>query len=643
MVLNIYIFNKIVTMSSFSQLNSLHHKCKTHKSDIGGLCLDMSCHCENQMQCIKCISENTSCIRSRKHKFVTIEEFFNSFFNDYYASLKNSFTTAKHVRLTEDLCRNTSTILDSFAKKKENILNAFTDNFNELIANLQQQKISFLSEFNKLMDEKLTELKEKLLTLNQMINFDSLDGYNEEQLVHSVLKMPYQSLDKTFVYMKKAITNLSNKANIKVNLEVKKIDNMHSDVLINQIKNSFIKINSEISELFSHIKTSMNTELFTDEIKETKRISDMKLIYDEHIDYSTNSNFINKKFIIYQSIINSKFYLAYPTTLNAIKIECFDREVRNDKEFFNATSNEVLHLDTNVNKRDHLMTAKLLGHLSTINLVKYFGDEKKEEEFIISTSKDHSIRIWSIEDIAKYANRKEIMIINDNTNKVKTIMFPSVITSNDIFNDINTSLNFLIAVSQNDKIKIYDLNSGEHMRDLFDRTTPYKNTFETLVKNIPLKNENYIISSSSTTKVIKIWSFETSKVIALIENYVNVQHISIIDILYYRNKNKIIIIDDIGEGTVVNINSKEKKISFNAISMELKYDNIERNGAFFISDDILVIYSKDGMILEYDLEEMKMCSKRRVLHGLISYSMCCNKSDLVLCCHCEDQKLKLFK
>ena len=630
-------------MSSFSQLNSLHHKCKIHKSDIGGLCLDMSCHTASQMQCIKCISENTSCIRSRKHRFVTIEEFFNSFFNDYYYSLKNSFTTAKHVRLTEDLCRNTSNIISSFAQKRENILNAFNENFNELISKLQQQKNSFLEEYNKMMDEKLSELKEKLLTLNQMINFDSLDGYNEEHLVHSVLKMPYESLDKTFVFMKKAITNLSNKSNIKVNIEVKKIDNMHSDVLINRITNSFQKMNSEISELFSQIKKTMNTELFTDEIKETKRISDMKLIYDEHIDYSTNSNFINKKFIIYKSIIDRKFYLAYPTTLNAIKIECFDKEVRNDKEFLNATSNEVLHLDTNVNKRDHLMLAKLVGHLSTISFIRYFGDEKKEEEFIISTSKDHSIRIWSIGDIANFANKKEIFIINDNSNKVKTIMFPSIITSSDIFNDINTSLNFLIAVSQNDKIKIYDLNSGEHMRDLFDRTTPYKNTYETLVKNISISNENYIISSSSTTKVIKLWSFDTSKVIALIENYINIQHINIIDILYYKSKNKILIIDDIGEGTVLNITSTENKISFNAISMELKYENNERVGAFFISDDVLVIYSKDGMIFEYDLEEMKLYSKRRILHGLISYSMCCDESDLVICCHCEDQKLKLFK
>ena len=37
----------------------------------------------NQMKCIKCISDNEGCIRSKKHNFRTIKEYLNKFFFDF--------------------------------------------------------------------------------------------------------------------------------------------------------------------------------------------------------------------------------------------------------------------------------------------------------------------------------------------------------------------------------------------------------------------------------------------------------------------------------------------------------------------------------------------------------------------------------
>ena len=78
-------------------LTDLKHKCKIHSSDIGGVCGDMSCQDRPQMKCIKCISENQCCIRSKKHKLITITEFCDLFFQMYNES-KIDFVSSKQIK-----------------------------------------------------------------------------------------------------------------------------------------------------------------------------------------------------------------------------------------------------------------------------------------------------------------------------------------------------------------------------------------------------------------------------------------------------------------------------------------------------------------------------------------------------------------
>ena len=51
-------------------LLNIHHFCKKHYSEIGGICDQIFCD-DEQMKCIKCISDNDGCIRSKKHNFVS--------------------------------------------------------------------------------------------------------------------------------------------------------------------------------------------------------------------------------------------------------------------------------------------------------------------------------------------------------------------------------------------------------------------------------------------------------------------------------------------------------------------------------------------------------------------------------------------
>ena len=163
-------------------LLKIKHICKKHLSEIGGLCDNILCQKNEQMKCIKCISDNNECIRTLKHKFITIKEFVDNFFNVEYNNLKNNYTTSKNTNYAESYCRNAELILNTFCSKRDNIYQCFLKNYEDVISYLNELKNNFDEFYKNFMDEKLEQLKDSLVNLDLIINYDSLEGLIEDDL-----------------------------------------------------------------------------------------------------------------------------------------------------------------------------------------------------------------------------------------------------------------------------------------------------------------------------------------------------------------------------------------------------------------------------------------------------------------------------
>ena len=301
------------------------------------------------------------------------------------------------------------------------------------------------------------------------------------------------------------------------------------------------------------------------------------------------------------------------------------------------TSNEKLYLNTNVNQRDHLLYFKLNGHYAKIKDIKYYKDPLNNIEYLISCSDDHSIKIWNISNLNNYLKNPEKYYDDNN---IKTLIgHKNKVKSIKIFFDKNIQNSVIFSLSENDKIKIWDINKGELIKELYDRTSEIKGTFEDYILPIEINGINYLFSVNDEKKIIKIWNINKEIVINTIK-YIN--NSKIIQILYHNISNKLFIFDKDSSCAVLEFN--EGKV-LQIKNMLLKNFDSERNGAFFWEDNLIIIYNKNGRVYEYNLDETRFIDKLRIIEGNISYmtKFYDNLNNRkILICHCEDQHIKIF-
>ena len=72
--------------------------------------------------------------------------------------------------------------------------------------------------------------------------------------------------------------------------------------------------------------------------------------------------------------------------------------------------------------------------------------------------------------------------------------------------------NLIISISKNDKIKIWDFEAGKLIRDIYDRNSTQKGTYEDLFYVITIDEINYLITINNTTHLVKIWDFDQNLV-----------------------------------------------------------------------------------------------------------------------------------
>ena len=615
-------------------LLNIHHFCKKHFSEIGGICDQIFCD-DEQMKCIKCISDNDGCIRGKKHGFVTIKEYFDKFFNDYN-NYKLDFNYSKYINLGESYCRSSEHLISTFCSKRDNIKKSFQDNFEDMVNFIQQLREDFNEYYDKFMNEKFVLLKQSILNLKKILNYEALDGFNSEILKMKMSKMPLENLNLTLQKMKETLDNISYSRYIDDTKLIEELIKLNDGEIISYIQNDIDIIKENIFKSFNLYKNQVENNLFKLEDNIITPLEDLKKIYDSTIDYSSNSNFLEKHFTLFTDIISNNTYLAYPSSKNNIRIEDFTSFIENENEIMMKSSNQNLYLDTNVNSRDNLLCLKLEGHIAKILDIKYYLD-RNNNQFLISSSEDHTIKIWNITDLSSYIKNKKNHY--ENKKNLNLVGHSTIIRNFQIFYHQNTDSDVIISISKNEKIKVWGFETGKVIKEIYDRNSQLKGTYEDNFICVRLEDINYLITINNSNYNIKIWDFDKGIVLNVIPYKYNS---NIIQILYYQSQNKFIFIDDISTCSALTITKDDPLL---LLDMGLSRHNSTRVGAYFWDENIMLIYHKNGVIHEYNFALTKFIGKLRVSTYPISYleQYYDNKnSKYLLICHSEDQHIRIY-
>ena len=613
-------------------LYNIHHFCKKHFSEIGGICDEIFCD-DEQMKCIKCISDNDGCIRSKKHNFVTIKEYFDKFFSDFNF-FKIDFKSSKYLNFAESYCKSSEHLIATFISKRENIKNCYEKNFDDIQNYIQQLRNEFNEYYETFMDEKFLLLKQSILNLKKILNYEALEGFNSEILKMKMSKMPLENLNMILKKMKETLDNLNYgryKENTKV---IEELTRINDGEIISYFENDVNLIKDNLYKSFDLYKNEVEMNLFKIEKDIITSFDNLKKIYDDTIDYSTNSNFVDKHFSLFTDIISNNTYFAYPSSMNNIRIEDFTNYIQSENEEM-MSSNQNLNSKTNVNLRDKFLCLKLEGHIAKINHIQYYLD-KNNSQFLISSSEDRTIKIWNITDLYSYIQNKNNYYQG---NVLNLVGHTGIIVNFQIFNDSSTNSNIIISIAKNDKIKIWSFETGKNIKDIYDRNSELKGTYEDNFLCVKIEDINYLITVNNSNYNIKIWDFDKGNVLNIIPYK---KRSNIIQIIYYTAQNKVIFLDDISTCSILTISKNNPNL---LLDMNLSRNNSVRIHGYFWDENNLLIYHKNGIINEFSFELNKFIGKLKVSNYSISYLEKYynqNNKKYLLICHSEDQHIRIY-
>ena len=233
-------------------LLNIHHFCKKHYSEIGGICDQIFCD-DEQMKCIKCISDNEGCIRSKKHNFVTIKEYFDKFFFDFN-KFKIDFSSSKYLNFAESYCKSHEHLISTFISKRENIKKCYEQNFDDIQNYIQQLRNEFNEYYESFMDEKFLLLKQSILNLKKILNYEALEGFNSEILKLKMTKMPLENLNMTLKKMKETLDNLNYNRYEENTKIIEELTMINDGEIISYIENDVNSIKENLYKSFDSYK-----------------------------------------------------------------------------------------------------------------------------------------------------------------------------------------------------------------------------------------------------------------------------------------------------------------------------------------------------------------------------------------------------
>lgn len=241
------------------------------------------------------------------------------------------------------------------------------------------------------------------------------------------------------------------------------------------------------------------------------------------IDYSVNSNFLDKKFIVFEHS-NGDSILCYPTSLFTLKLESLDlilkepepqkRELKISKDVFNQERKNFNQIDMPLNNvtsfpkatdRDKFLKLKLQGHGANIIDIKYYQvgisvnkenkdryeqnvlkdkknvenrslnsnlvnnvfnenknkkDSKEVTDYLISASDDRTVKIWNISNLKDLNDQSNQINLNNNYNYTSCLL-RTLIHQNSI---VGIQVFFNPLKNANENLELVTLSYGDKIR-----------------------------------------------------------------------------------------------------------------------------------------------------------------------------------
>ena len=404
--------------------------------------------------------------------------------------------------------------------------------------------------------------------------------------------------------------------------------------------------------------TNINEKIIDSNIKD--RLAQYNCIYESPIDYTSFSNFPNKKFIVFEHS-NGKTLFAYPTSNNTINIEFLDSFIEDAnpvEPITNATFNKSKQTKSNIfnprpqkidesynkiNNRQKYLYFTLSSHSSKINEIIYYRSDKNKD-YLISSSDDGTIKIWEITNLEKYFKDASSFY---RTNCIKTLTgHQGRIVSLKTYYDPLKAINYIISLGYGDKIKVWNLVTGQLIKDIYDFDNFSQTIKDSFMEIANINKVNYLFTANGMNNKISIWDFESGEIIKQITYSIpdGTFGKKKIVALYYFNS-RLYIIDDIGPCGYIDLTSNDFKLI--NCNFKLSNKNDVRIGVFpFFKGAYLCIYCKNGEVYQYDFETNELCDQFKMGNKgtFISYAMEYmhhTKREIIIL-HCGDYHIKIF-
>ena len=607
--------------------------CKIHNSPIGGVCSDINC--PSTVMCMQCVASSNSCVRTKNHQFVPLDEFIDTYFDKEYHECKSNASYSTNTNTIEDICKNCQNIVDNFHAENEKIGSVLIDTFKTFIDKINQLFVQFNQNHINFIQQKEAELTASLTNLLKRTNYDLLEGFNKEQFALKLKAMKgVETLNTTIRAMKDTIKVLRTEELVRDIETVKELTKIKSDKVLSYFDNEFKNLTAEAEKRYNLYSTTIKTEMFAENESSKQNLSEYDVIYDDTIDFTANSNFLTKKFAIFEHS-NGNTLLAYPTSQNTIKLEYFDKIIADPTPTIKPNSN--MYVTAKANARDKYLYFTLQSHSAKINDIIYYRSSDNKD-YVLSSSDDCTIKIWDITSLNAYLKN-----VNDyyRANCIKTLIgHQGIIVSTKVFFDPLKSINYIVSLGYNDKIKVWDLVKGQFVRDIVDPNVN-RGTYDNLMTIANVNKSNVLITANSTRRLIKIWDFDRGEVQRVL-NYEST--FKIVNITYFGDINKVIIVDDCGECGVMEVKEDVSKMRIMSAKFEKCGVNEARLGCFKWEGDIIGTYSKNGMVSLFDVTNGKFIDKKVMAKTFISCAtayMHHTKKRIVVV-HSGDMHLKIF-
>lgn len=376
---------------SFNKKQTLF--CSKHKSEIGGVCDNMDCESINQLQCVKCVTENSSCIRAMKHNLISIDEFIDNVFNRHIAALKSNYSYTQSLNSLESYLNNGDKYLKDFKERFNEIEKQINFRFNSLKDIITETQDKLVQQFKQRLSSEEKNFEDGISRLRNLMSYELIGHFDINKCKEYLRNMPFESYNDAMKNIKTSFLHMKKKTFVQ---EEEKLSNLLSispnriDTLLHktdEVRDRFLSLSNQIS---SSVDLMFNGQLDEDKVntEDEKPIDCLYPFKECLIDYSDNSNFIDKTFLAFQHS-NKEFILAYPTSLNTIRLESLDTifteeekkgELSLKKDVFNndripqSKDNDYysfLTFQPKASDRDKFLKLKLTGHGAKITKIIY--------------------------------------------------------------------------------------------------------------------------------------------------------------------------------------------------------------------------------------------------------------------------------